>query len=310
MEFKDYYKTLGVEKTASPEDIKKSYRKLAVKYHPDKNPGDKKAEEKFKEISEAYEVLSDSDKRRKYDEMGENWKNYEQGGGQAGGFDWSQWSTGNRQGRTYTYGEGFDGEQFSDFFENIFGRGFSGTRQQQGPSKGHDYEAEVTLSLEEAYTGVSRHLSVNTEKLNIKIKPGISEGQVLRIRGKGGPGFNGGPRGDIYLTIHVAPHPHFERKGDDLHCDIPVEIYAAVLGGKTLIRTLKGNIRIDIPKESDSGKVLRLKGLGMPRYGKENEFGDLYAKIKITIPKDLSNEEINLYKKLSDLREKKYAEHN
>lgn len=306
MDFKDYYKILGVERKASADEIKKAYRKLAVKFHPDKNPNNKQAEEKFKEINEAYEVLGNDEKRKKYDELGENWNQYRQQGGQEGGFDWSKWQNagGGRQ-RTYTTGDDFgDAGDFSDFFENIFGgaqAGRGGSRSRQ-PRKGQDYEADLSISLEEAYSGTTRQLETDGEKLQIKIKPGVKEGQVLRLKEKGGHGMNNGPRGDVMIRVHVETHPLFERKGDDLYCDIPVELYTAVLGGKSLIHTLKGNIRIDISKETGSGKTLRLKGMGMPRFGKENEFGDLYAKVKIVVPKNLSEEEKDLFKKLASLR--------
>lgn len=306
MDFKDYYKILDVDRKAGADEIKKSYRKLAVKYHPDKNPNNKQAEEKFKEINEAYEVLGNEEKRKKYDELGENWNQYRQQGGQEGNFDWSRWQNagGGRQ-RTYTTGDDFgDAGDFSDFFENIFGgarAGRGGSRSRQ-PRKGQDYEAELSISLEEAYSGTTRQLETDGEKLQIKIKPGVTEGQVLRLKGKGGQGANGGPRGNVLIRVHMETHPNFERRNDDVYCDIPVELYTAVLGGKTLIRTLKGNIRIDIPKGTDSGRIFRLKGLGMPVFGKEGQFGDLYAKARILIPMNLSGEETELFEKLNQIR--------
>lgn len=300
MDYKDYYKVLGVSKSAKPEEIKKAYRKLAVQYHPDKNPGDKKAEETFKEITEAYDVLGDVEKRKKYDELGENWNRYQQQGGPSEGFDWSQWQSGD--GGSYSYSSGdFGSGGFSDFFESIFGGGF-GRSRSSGPQSGRDYEAEINLSLEDAYQGTSTQLEANGEKLKLSIKPGVREGQVLRIRGKGGPGANGGERGDIYLKVHVATHPHFERRGDDLYCEAPVDLYTAVLGGKATIRTLKGSIKIDIPKETDNGKHLRIKGLGMPVHGKDNTFGDLYARVHIVLPKQLSEQELELFRQLAALK--------
>jgi len=305
MEFKDYYKILGVDKSATIDEIKKAYRKLAVKYHPDKNPGNKVAEEKFKELSEANEVLSNPEKRKKYDELGENWRQYENQGGQSkGGFDWSQYQSGG--GQQYYSSGGFDNEEhFSDFFESIFGRGGfndgGGGRRTASKRKGNDYQAEVALSLEEAYAGTTRLLEVNGEKLQMKFK-GVRDGQTLKIKGKGGQGVYGGERGDIYVTVHLPEHPHFERKGDDLYCDAPVELYTAVLGGKAPIRTMKGAINMDIPKETDNGKVFRLKGMGMPKFGKDNEFGDLYAKVKIILPKKLSEKEVELFQQLALLK--------
>ncbi len=309
MNFQDYYKTLGVDKTASAADIKKAYRKLAVKYHPDKNKGDKKAEELFKAANEANQVLSDPEKRKKYDELGANWQQYEQQGGQSyGGFAKDQQRGG--RGQQFNGGGGYGGqggqEDFSDFFESFFGRefgGMSGGKQTQRASKGQDYESEVKITLEEAYAGTARQLEVSGEKLNMKFK-GVRDAQVLRIKGKGGPGVKGGPRGDIYVKVHVPPHPHFERKDDDIYCEAPVEFYTAALGGKAIIRTLKGTIKIDIAKGTDGAKVLRLKGMGMPRYGKDGEFGDLYAKVKIMVPKELSEKEIELIEQLEKLRSK------
>ncbi len=307
MDFKDYYKILGVDKTASADDIKKAYRKLAVKYHPDKNQGNKQAEEKFKEANEANEILGNPEKRKKYDELGANWKQYENQGGQGYNQGRNQQQGGQRY---YSSGnEGFEGsENFSDFFESYFGGNFGSQGGQRGrrSQSGSDYEAEVQLSLEEAYAGTSRMMEVNGEKLQMKFK-GVQEGQKLRIKGKGGQGLNGGTRGDIYVNVHIAPHPHFERKGDDLYCEAPVELYTAILGGKSPVRTMKGIIKIDIAKEMDNGKTLRLKGMGMPKFGKENEFGDLYAKVKIIIPKKLTVKEIELFEQLSQLKLKNQA---
>lgn len=297
MEYRDYYKILGIQKSASTEEVKKAFRKLAVKYHPDKNPNNKAAEEKFKEINEANEVLSDPEKRKKYDELGENWKQYQQQGGQEGTFDWSKWENQAGGYRTYTSDEGSD---FSDFFSNIFGGEFR--QQTNRPRKGNDFEAEIHISLEEAYHGTTRQLQTDGETLQIKIRPGIADGHVLRLKGKGGQGRSGGARGDIYMKVHVQFHPDFTRKGDDLYHDIPVELYTAILGGKALIRTLKGTMKIDIPKGIENNKVLRLRGLGMPKFGKEKEYGDLYAKVNIVLPKNLSENELKLFQQLSDVK--------
>ncbi|HEY4797822.1 MAG TPA: J domain-containing protein [Bacteroidia bacterium] len=305
MNFRDYYQVLGVARDASADVIKKAYRKLALKYHPDKNPNDKSAEEKFKEINEAYEVLSDAEKRKKYNELGENWKQYQQQGGRTEDFDWSKWTNGSGgQRRAYAGEEIFgDEDQFSDFFSNIFGRSeFQGRTRQPRSRKGQDVEGEIHISLEEAYSGTLRQLQINSETIQIKIKPGVKEGQLLRIKEKGGHGSGGGMRGDVYIRLHIESHPHFERKNDDLYCEIPVDLYVAMLGGKTMIRTLKGTIKMDIPKETENGKTFRLKGLGMPRFGNENELGDLYAKVKVILPKKLSEKEKELIEKLSSLR--------
>jgi len=306
MDYKDYYKTLGVAKSSSQDEIKKAFRKLAIKYHPDKNPGDKKSEEKFKEINEANEVLSDPEKRKKYDDLGENWKQYQQGGNKSSDFDWGRYA--NRGGYTYSGDEnefGHFGGNFSDFFENIFGGGTGSNAQQRNSSaKGADLQAEMEISLEEAYQGSARLLNLNGEQLRMKLKPGSYEGQVLRLTGKGGAGINGGVKGDLYITVHIGNHTAFERKGDDLYCDLNLDLYTAVLGGKADIKTMKGQIKITIAPGTDNGKSLRLKGMGMPKYGKQNEFGDLYARINIIIPKTLSEKEIELFKELQKLKAK------
>lgn len=311
MDFKDYYKILGVSKTATADEIKKTYRKLAVKYHPDKNPNNKAAEDKFKEINEANEVLGNPEKRKKYDELGENWKHYQQQGGQQGAqdFDWSKYTQqGHGDQHQYSGGQFHEGD-FSDFFENIFGGRFSGGQQgRQRTFKGQDYNAEMQVSLEEAYSGTSRQLQLDKEKLQIKTKPGLKDGQVLRLKGKGGKGMNGGQDGDLYITVHVSEHPHYKRKEDDLYCDITVDLYTAMLGGQTLIRTLRNPIKMTISKETDNGKVLRLKGMGMPKYGKENEYGDLYAKVNVKLPNNLSPKEIELFKELSTIKNTSHAE--
>ncbi len=295
MEFKDYYKILGVAKTASADEIKKAYRKLAVKHHPDKNLHDKLAEAKFKEINEANSVLSDSDKRKKYDELGENWQHQPHS------------QRGAEYNRPYANNEEFREGDFSDFFESIFGGRFNGGNQgRQRATKGEDYNVEMQISLEESYSGTTRNVELHHQKLQLKIKPGVTDGQVLRLKGKGGKGMNGGQDGDVYITTHVAEHPYYKIKDYDLYCDVAVDLYTAVLGGKTLIKTLRNSMKINIDKETDNGKVLRLKGLGMPKYNKENEFGDLYATVNIDIPKNLSTKEIELFRELSNI---KYPSH-
>ncbi len=297
MDYKDYYKILGVSKTATQDEIKKAFRKLAVKYHPDKNPGDKKAEEKFKEISEANEVIGDPEKRKKYDELGANWKQYQQQGEEYAGRN-----SGRRQ--YHTYSEGFGGE-FSDFFESFFGGGgFSGFdqgRPQQRTRKGADLSAEMELSLSDAFYGSTRQVTIDGQRVNLKVKPGIRDGQILRMKGKGSPGYNGGENGDLLITVKIAKDPVYERKGNDLYFDQAVDAIVATLGGKISIRGFDKSVSMDIPPGSDSNKVFRLKGMGMPIFETPDIRGDAYVKIVLRVPKNLSEEETNLLKKFLSL---------
>lgn len=299
MEYKDYYKTLGVDKNATQDEIKKAYRKLAVKYHPDKNAGDKKAEEKFKEITEANEVLSDPEKRKKYDTLGSNWKQYEHAGfGQGRGFD------GQRGGQTQYeyYGNPDDlfGESgFSDFFNSFFGgaaSGRSGFENYEQHIPGRDIEGEATISLREAYTGTERLMDLGTEKLKVKIKPGAYEGLMLKFNGKGMKGSKG-KTGDLYLTIHVQHDPVFKREGNDLHTEIPVDVFTLMLGGKVPVTTLSGEVTITVPEGTKNGKRLRLKGKGMPVYNAQGT-GDLYIKIEAKLPESLTAEQKEALQKL------------
>jgi len=304
MDFKDYYKILGVDKSAGAEEIKKAYRKLAVKFHPDKNPGNKLAEEKFKEINEANEVLSNPENRKKYDAIGQNWNNYQQHGGREGtgqGFDWSQWS--GRSGNDFREGD------FSDFFENLFRGSYSaGNRNQTRKAKGQDYQSELWITLEDAYHGTSRQLDLGGSKLELKIKRGIQDGQVLRLKGKGGNGANGGPDGDLYITVHINPHPLFKRNENDLTMDLNLDLYTAVLGGSVLIKAPGKSMKVNISRGTPNGKLLRIKGLGMPVYGSENKFGDLYANVHVNIPTRLTEKEIELFKQLAEIKNKSHAE--
>jgi curved DNA-binding protein len=307
MNYKDYYQVLGVARTATTEEIKKAYRRLARRYHPDKNPGDKSAEEKFKELNEANEVLSDPAKRKKYDKFGQDWKQYKDAGGQEGQFDWSKFA-GRSEGQVHYEGGDFadlsGNEDASDFFEMLFGqRVGKGKGKSAFKFRGQDASAEFQVSLEEAYAGTTRLLKLNGQTIRVRIGRGIEDGQILRLAGKGMGGVNGGENGDLYLTVRIADHPEFRRDGKDLRMNLPVGLYTAVLGGKVKVKTLRGNIRVDIPKGTSNGKVLRLTGLGMPEYNGKSKFGDLYLKISVRIPENLSPKELELFKELASLRE-------
>ncbi len=297
MEYKDYYSVLGVGKKASQEEIKKAYRKLAVKYHPDKNPGDKAAEEKFKEISEANEVLGDPEKRKQYDKLGANWKQYQQSG-----YDQGPFGPGGR--RTYSYGTGGDSDffgsgGFSDFFESFFGRG-----RQYGPFGQGDFEAQpsdltgdLSITLEEAFHGTERLVDLGGERIRLKIKPGAYEGLTLRARGKGQKSPSG-KAGDLHLNIHLQPHPRYERRGDDLHMEASIDMFTALLGGKKEIDTLSGKINITLKEGTQNGKIVRIKGKGMPLYGKAGQHGDLYIKLVVKLPEHLTPHQKQLLQKL------------
>ncbi|MBC7922581.1 MAG: J domain-containing protein [Ferruginibacter sp.] len=306
MEYKDYYKILGVDKKASTGDIKKAYRKLAVKYHPDKNPGNKQAEEKFKEINEANTVLTDPEKRKEYDELGDSWKyaRPQNGSGGTGGPGRPNPGTGGQK-----PGGDFEdlfggGGGFSEFFESVFGnRGRGATAEVSGTH----YRAEMEISLRDAYLGAEKVIDLEGQRLRIKFKPGIADGQVIKLKGKGGPGVGAAPSGDLLITVHVTEEPGFEREGDDLRTEAFVDVYTAVLGGKIPIQTLKGSINVTIAKGTDSGKVLRMKGLGMPVYNQPDQFGNLYVKVNIRVPKNLSEPETELFKQLAQLNTPPYA---
>ncbi len=307
MTYKDYYKTLGLRTTATPSEIKKAYRMLARKYHPDKNKGDKAAEEQFKDLNEANEVLSDPAKRKKYDQFGADWKRYEEAGAPPGGFDWSKYARDGEGRSRRTDTKAFDAAGsdigLDDLFELLFGQRSGGRPGRHGLAiTGEDIEAETVLSLDEAFHGTTRIIHLNGQTIRVTIKPGAADQQVLRIPGKGGRGSGGGANGDLYLTIRIAPHPEFRVEGNDLHRDSAVDLYTAVLGGKARIQTLKGKVDVVIPKETANGTVLRLRGLGMPVYAKKNERGDLLVKVDIVLPEHLKEPEIELFKALSALR--------
>jgi len=326
MEYKDYYKVLGVSKSAGKDEIKKAFRKLARKYHPDVNQGDKTAEEKFKELNEAYEVLSDSDKREKYDRFGSSWQQYSHGGGRPEDFDWSKWSA-RPGGSTYTrtvtpedleqmFGGGFSQEfgggmgGFSDFFEMLFGNvGRSGGTGSRGramrPQRGRDSEQKVQISLEEAFRGTTCSLQwEGGKRIEAKIPPGVRNGSRIRLGGQGQTGMGGGQPGDLFLKIEVSPHKTFERQNDDLKVNVPIDLYTAILGGKVNVPTLDRPVELTIPPETSNGKVFRLREVGMPNLRKPEQRGNLLVTVQVQLPKNLSSEEKELYKKLQELRKK------
>lgn len=310
MEYKDYYKILGVDKNATKEDIKKAYRKLAMKFHPDKTKGDSSAEEKFKSINEANEVLSDPEKRKKYDELGSNWQNYQQSGGNSQGFDWNSYANQGSNGYQYSgnFEDVFGNSGYSDFFDMFFGGGFGNERKSRRgarsnvSNRGQDLQAVIEITLKEAYSGTSKLFSYNNQSIKLNIKPGISEGQVLKLAGKGGTGIRGGQAGDLLISIKILPDAIFERKGDDLYANLYVPLYDAVLGGKVEFQSLKGKVKIDVSKDCSNDKIFRLPKLGMPVYGKSAEYGDLYLTVKIVLPKNLTANERDLFLELKKLR--------
>lgn len=286
---KDLYSILGVPKNASADDIKKAYRKLAVKWHPDKNPGDKAAEEKFKEANEAYEVLSDPEKRKKYDLYGENWNKVDES--QFGG-------AGRQQHRQQSYSDSQspfgDAGDFSDIFENFFNSSGQGRKRS---SRGQDLQAQTSITLEESFHGTSRIFELNNQKLRISLKPGSYDNLTIKLAGKGQPGKNG-QAGDLYITVNVLPHRLYTREGDDIHQKVNIDLFTAVLGGEKEIQTLSGTLKIKIPPGTQNGKTLRLKGKGMPVYDKTGKFGDLLLSIVVDIPEKLTDEQKDLFLKL------------
>ena len=313
MEYKDYYKILQVDKGASKQDIKRSYRNLARQYHPDKNPDNKPAEEKFKEINEAYEVLGNTENRAKYDQLGQNYHRYRQMGGAPGGFDFSQWAAAGGPGSGYQRVDiDFDdilggSGGFSDFFSNIFGgsrrgpgRGARDGFGRQAPVRGQNIEYPVEITIEEAFHGTTRTLTKEGgETFTARIPRGAKSGTKVRLRGKGSPG-PAGP-GDLYLVIKVTSHDTFKRKGTDLKVTVPVDIVTAVLGGKVIVPTLTGPVNLTIPAGTQGDRTIRLKGKGMPHLRDHDKYGDLLATVRIKVPETLSDEERRLYEQLADL---------
>ncbi|XMO87432.1 J domain-containing protein [Algibacter sp. AS12] len=294
MAFIDYYKILGISKTATVGDIKKAYRKLARKYHPDLNPNDKLAEQKFKEINEANEVLSNPENRKKYDEYGEHWQHaeeYEKAKQQKQ----YQRSTQGPQG-------GYSEEDFSDFFGDMFGGRASGSSGRQVKFRGQDFNAQLQLELKDVYTTQKRTLTVNNKNIRITIPAGVENGQVIKIKGHGGKGVNGGPNGDLYIEFSVVNNSLFRRDGNNLYVSVDLDLYKALLGGEIMVNTFDGKVKLTVKPETQNGTKIKLKGKGFPKYKKEGQFGDLYVTYNIKTPVNLSEKEKELFTELSKLR--------
>lgn len=313
MAYIDYYKILGVDKTATQDDIKKAFRKLARQYHPDLNPNDANAKEKFQAINEANEVLSDPEKRKKYDEYGENWKHADefeaqrkayqnqQGGGGGDGEYW--YSTDGTHfsgfGGEGMHGFGGNGSGFSDFFEELFGhRGSGAGRGAHGAFKGQDIQGELQLTLREAATTHKQTFSVNGENLRITVPAGIANGQIIKLKGHGGKGLNGGPDGDLYITFNIADDPVFRRKDNDLYTDVNIDLYTAVLGGEVTVNTLDGQVKLKVRPGTQNDAKVRLKGKGFPVYKQDSTYGDLIVTYHVTIPTTLTDKQKDLFRQL------------
>jgi len=299
MDFIDYYKVLGVDKKATAAQIKSAYKKLARKLHPDLNPEDKEANNKFQQLNEANEVLSDPDKRAKYDKYGKDWERgeeyekYQQAQQQQ---RYSQGSSGGFEGN-------FDGgEDFSDFFSSMFGRQ-SGSRSR-AQYKGQDYNSEVHLTLEEAYTTHKQTFSVNGKSIRITVPAGVADGQTIKLNGQGAPGSNGGPNGDLYITFTVANDAQFKRVGNDLYITKEIDLFTAVLGGEVLVTTMSGAIKLNVLPGTQNGTKVRLKGKGFPVYKKEGEFGNLYVTYSVTLPTNLTERQKELFNELAAISKK------
>ena len=308
MDFKDYYEILGVSPNADEKTIKQTYRKLARQYHPDLNPGDKEAEEKFKNINEAYQALSNAEQRKKYDELRAQYQRWQQSGGQPRDFNWQSWTAQPGQQADVRYATAEDledlfGEEspFSDFFTSIFGQtGAGGTRTRaRAPRKGQDVEAEIALSLEEAARGTTRTLQVGDRRIEATIPAGVRTGSRVRLAGQGGPGSAGAPAGDLYLVVRLLPNPNFELEGDELHTKVAVDIYTAVAGGEVRVNTLDRPVMLKIPPMTQSGQTFRLRGRGMPKKGNPKVRGDLYARVNLVLPENMTEEELSTLRSLA-----------
>ena len=294
MDFVDYYKILGIEKNASQEDIKKAYRKLARKLHPDLNPNDKDAHKKFQQVNEANEVLGDPEKRKKYDQYGKDWQHADQ-------FERARQSqrTGSASPGSQFYGDG-DEEGFSDFFESLFGGG----RKRQTRFRGQDLQASLQLQLKDVYTTHQQTLTINGKKIRITIPAGVQNGQVIKLKGYGNPGANGGPAGDLYITFEIIDDPDFRRVGNDLHSTKTIDLYTAVLGGEVIVDTMNGKVKLKVAPGTQNNTRVRLKDKGFPVYKEANQFGDLYVNFNVTIPANLSEKEKELFTELLKISKK------
>lgn len=299
MEFIDYYKILGLNKNASSDDIKKAYRKLARKYHPDLNPNNDTAKKQFQQINEANEVLSDPEKRKKYDQYGKDWKHadeFEKAHQQQKKQNYSQ---GNKE----YFAHDFEGSGFSDFFESLFGNTNKFRTQNQSTQfKGDDYKATLQLNLTDILTAQKQTLELGGKKIRLTIPAGVEDGQTIKIKGYGAEGYNGGPKGDLYITFHIVNNTDFKRVGNNLYKKIDVDLYKAILGGSIQIDTLTGKVKLNVSPGTQNGTKIKLKGKGMPTYKKENSYGDLYITYNIIIPKNLSNKEKELFTELSKMK--------
>jgi curved DNA-binding protein len=294
MDFVDYYKLLGLDKTATSKDIKSTYRKLARKYHPDLNPNDKDAKKKFQEINEANEVLSDPEKRKKYDKYGKDWQHSEQFEKQ------NQYQQQYSNSSEKRYSRSSNEADFSDFFESMFGGARGAGRGRQVKYRGEDFTTELQLELTDAFKTHKRTLDVNGEKIRINIPAGIENGQTIKIAGHGGKGINGGPNGDLYITFSIANHPNFKRSGNDLFTTVDLDLFIAVLGGEITIDTLNGKVKLKVKPETQNGSKVKLKDKGFPVYKNEGHYGDLYVTYVIKIPTNLSEKQKKLFSQLAE----------
>jgi len=296
MAFIDYYKILGIDRKSTQEDIKKAYRKLARKYHPDLNPNDKEAEKKFKEINEANEVLSNTENRKKYDKYGKDWKHADE-------FDKAQQQRQqSRQGYQNQSSSNFSESEYSDFFESMFGGGR--TRGRNVYFKGQDFHAELHLDLQDVYKTHKRTLTVNGKNIRLTIPAGVKNGQTIRIKGYGGEGINGGPKGDLIIKFSIENHTKFKRDKNNLYATIDIDLYKAILGGELTMDTFDSKVKLKVKPETQSGTRVKLKGKGFPVYKKEGEFGDLYITYNVKLPTKLSEKEKELFNELAKLRQK------